>query len=199
VRYHYIRHHERALSPDEQAAALAALPGASATSRVDETETGNAARDAMLASLAGGDEVAVAAAVCLGTSVRDVQSAVRAALLRGASVLTAMPPRTVAPDSVEAILLLDDVIAAKAHAATATARSARGPAPAGRARAITPEDLEAARRDWADTSQDRAAVASRYGVSERTLYRQFGPRGPGFTNPVKQAETQSLQSRAKRG
>lgn len=165
--YPYIRLDSQE-SGDEQSAALAAV--ASAQPIVDISPP--AERDVLIAGLSPGDMVLISEPSCLGADVPDARVALTRILSAGAAVRSVQPPLTLSPQhALEALQFVDalskGIIKRQRRVATR-----QKPGRAG----LNDSDVEAARRDWFDLSLSRQDVAGRYGVSWRTLYRQFGAR-----------------------
>jgi hypothetical protein len=141
-------------------------------------------RAAMVEGVQAGDVVVVVALHRLGVSAADIAGVVAQVIERGASIrdlggqvtfggdVTAGFARAVA--EAEAALKREQTKGGSAALAAKGDGVKRGPA-----KKLDGEALEAARRDWADTSLTARAVAGRHGVSTATLLRELGRRGGG--------------------
>lgn len=185
MRYLYVRTDDVGPSVDEQlqAATEAGLLSGKLQAEVVIEEPGVGGesfprRAAMIASLLRNDEVVVSSSGRLGPTISDIKQVLREIAGYEASVRSLHGEIRVPATAGPLLDFLDEAVS-EGHRTSAlrmNARSRRRTQPPRPTRALPNAKLAAARADWADVSLGRAEVASRYGVSERTLYREFGPR-----------------------
>ncbi|GAA5666031.1 hypothetical protein Brsp07_04540 [Brucella sp. NBRC 14130] len=138
-------------------------------------------RTAAINGLAPGDELVIANAACLGTSLADLLTALVAIGERQAMVRDAASGQLVRwhPDVMETVAFLERAEIGRNRNLTALMRTAKEESGVhgGKPPKFTAEQLSEARALWEDERLTGQQVASRTGISYRTLYRELGPRG----------------------
>ena len=130
-----------------------------------------AERERLIERLLPGDLVIVCEPSLLGLDVPDAKDALERILKSGASVQSIEPAVVLSPEHALSTLAFVSAISAGMRRTRRVSEAAK----AGR-KGIDENQVPNARRDWFDLTLTRDQVAGKYGVSWRTLYRQFGPR-----------------------
>lgn len=190
MKYGYIRLSKTGPSLKEQRSALSLVgfPEAGPIF-VDEIPKGRSKpdhdalpqRSEAIRSLSANDELVIANAARLGTSVADILAALVAVGQKRASIFEVATGATIRwhPDAQEAVAFIERAESNQRREVTAKMRATKvamgmlGGAPV----KLTGESLKEAERLWANPELTAAQVAEKTGVSERTLYRKLGERG----------------------
>lgn len=138
-------------------------------------------RDYIVGAVRGGDELWVARAGVLSTTLDDALAFVAKVCDQGATLRIASTgqayncPSSVAPQISDGLRLAAAIREDERKSALAVTRAGLKSRPAGKPR-TDPKKLAAAEKHWFNPDIDGDEAARRAGISRRVLHREFGPR-----------------------